>query len=832
MSLPDVTPIASYNGNGATNVAYSFPFKVLADSHVKLYVDGVLSTDTITVTGAGNNAGVEVFTSVAYASDKQVTLRREVPFSQETDLVEGGRLREESLEDALDYGVMQAQQIREQLSRAIQVAPGNTASILPEGADATIGQDANGDLISRSVSEQVTHLGIEPSVSSAVASAAAAAASETASATSETNAATSETNAATSATNSATSAAAAEASNVNASATLGDLSSKSFPVFRVAKKFLQPNLSSDFTMNFPGGGSLTLKKSERPYTEPNAANANYDADINDFIGDIINIINGDVRDYDTQADSGLSGWTETGGAITTVSNATPITGWSAKLATDGGEELSSVIDLTYYGSDTAPLTVPLPLEIRASTGSSPAELPYISHTSAQTLTSAQQALAQSNIGVSGSGSGSGSAIGSDASFVFEGDSITAGGGAQTATPWSEQVETMSNFAGRGSFTTTAVSGSNLAAMEARWSSTVSALAPSSGEEKWILFMVGINDVAGNTLNSSLLSSWFSTAKNYVTRAQAAGFKVCWISPLMRGGHDPVLRDLARLILEEGEAEIRIDAHQHLPRVVGNTYFESDMIHLNEEGGNILAGIVNAAMGSGHYVETWSESYRHSDRTYFNADAFTRTRGEYHTSWGFRLSNGAYGQQDSALILLADSAGSGAVGSGTGSFVLASPAGEHIEFAVSTTGSTQAVRWKMLDAGVLRGSKASSTSDFSQQGSYHLGLASAPGQITIGSQTNDLAMVAPSGSSIIFGTATTGSTQSVTLEVKDTGGIEVDGTIEQSAYTVSNLPSASAGATAFVTDSSAAHAGNSGNVVTGGGANFVPVYYDGTNWIIS
>ena len=380
MSLPDVLPIASYTGNASTSTAYPFPFKVLAASHVKLYIDGVLSNDAITVTGVGDEAGVDVTTSVAYrsASDplggQQVTLRREVPFSQETDLVEGGRIREESLEDALDYSVMQAQQLKEALGRAVQVAPGKTGSNLPSSTNSTIGQDANGDLVSRTAQEELDHLGVGTAATEAAAAAAAAA-------TSETNAATSEANSGTSETNAAASAAAAEASNVNASTALGDLSSKSFPVYRIAKKLFEPNLSSDFTMNFPGGGSLTLKQSERPYAEPNAINASDDDNINDLIGDIINIINGDVRDYDTQADSGLSGWTATGGAITTVSNATPITGWSAKLATDGGEELSGVMDLTYYGSDNTPFTVPLPLEIRANTDSSAPTLPYARKTS-------------------------------------------------------------------------------------------------------------------------------------------------------------------------------------------------------------------------------------------------------------------------------------------------------------------------------------------------------------------------------------------------------------------------------------------------------------------
>jgi lysophospholipase L1-like esterase len=809
MSLPDVLPIASYTGNASTSTAYPFPFKVLAASHVKLYIDGVLSNDAITVTGVGDEAGVDVTTSVAYTSEQQVTLRREVPFSQETDLVEGGRLREESLEDALDYGVMQAQQLKEALGRTVQVAPGKTGSTLPSATNSTIGQDANGDLVSRTAQEEITHLGIGASVTEAAASAAAAAISET-------NAGASETVA-------VASAAAAEASNVSASAAVLDFASKSYPVVRIGKKASEPNITSDVTISFPGGGSLTLKASARPYTEVNAINAQ-NVDVAYLIPDIINIINGDVTDASTGQDYGLS----TGS--TNVDNFTPIQDWSAELATDGGSLVTGLADLTYLGSSPATLTVPLPLEVKAgATLDPPANIPYVAHSGPQTLTVTQQAQARANIGASES------AIGSEASFIFEGDSITAGtpgGGGQTATTWAEQAESLSNFAGRGSFTTTAVSGSKLADMESRWSSQVSALAPSAGEEKWILFMVGINDVAGNTLNSSLLSSWFATAKNYVTRAQAAGFKVCWIAPLMRLPHDEVLRDLARLILEEGEAEIRIDAHQHLPRVVGQSYFEADNLHLNEEGGKILAGVVNHAMGSGYYVETWQETYRHSDRTYFNADAFMRTRGEYHSTWGMRLSNGAFDQQDSAFFYLADSAGAGATGSSSGALVIAPPSGEHIELGVAGSGTTQAVRWKFMDTGILRGSKAGSTTDLSQQGAYQFGMVPANGQVLLGSQTDDFAIVAPSGSPIVFGTATTGVNQSITLEVKDVGGIAVSGTVEQTVYTVATLPSASAGATSFVSDSTQAHASNSGSTVTGGGSNFVPVYYDGSDWRIS
>ena len=380
MSLPDVTPIVSYDGNGSTVTAYPFLFKVLDASHVKLYLDGVLSSDAITVTGVGDDAGVEVFASVEYASEIKVTLRREVPFSQETDLVEGGRLREESLEDALDYGVMQAQQLKEELGRTIQVAPGASGSTLPSATNSTIGQDENGDLVSRTAEEQAAHLGLGSAVTEAAASAAAAASSETNAATSETNAAASE--------------AAAEARNVNASAALLDLSSKSFPTTRIGKKSGEPSITSDVVINFPGGGVITLKASSRPYTEANAINAQ-NVDVDYLVPAIIDIVNGNVTDADTGEDFGLS----TG--ATNIDNFTPIDEWSAKLATDGGTNITDQVDLTYYGSEQTTFTVPLPLEVKANADLAPPEaLPFVKHT-AQTLTDDQKEQARENIGAMG-----------------------------------------------------------------------------------------------------------------------------------------------------------------------------------------------------------------------------------------------------------------------------------------------------------------------------------------------------------------------------------------------------------------------------------------------
>ncbi len=54
------------------------------------------------------------------------------------------------------------------------------------------------------------------------------------------------------------------------------------------------------------------------------------------------------------------------------------------------------------------------------------------------------------------------------------------------------------------------------------------------------------------------------------------------------------------------------------------------------------------------------------------------------------------------------------------------------------------------------------------------------------------------------------------------------------FTVAQLPAASsalAGTRSAVSNSNAAYSGNAGATVAGGGANIVPVFCNGTNWVI-
>ena len=62
-------------------------------------------------------------------------------------------------------------------------------------------------------------------------------------------------------------------------------------------------------------------------------------------------------------------------------------------------------------------------------------------------------------------------------------------------------------------------------------------------------------------------------------------------------------------------------------------------------------------------------------------------------------------------------------------------------------------------------------------------------------------------------------------------LDVDGAVKKAVFTVNTLPTATAGTSCYVSDSNHTHHSNVGQVVASGGSNFVPVYYDGTDWRI-
>ena len=118
MTVSSSTSSVSYSGNGATT-GFSYTFKIFDDSDLvvslKDNATGVSTTQTLTtdytVSGAGTNSGGRVTFVTAPASGKTVIIRRELPFTQETDYVENDPFPAQAHEDALDKLTMLTQQI-------------------------------------------------------------------------------------------------------------------------------------------------------------------------------------------------------------------------------------------------------------------------------------------------------------------------------------------------------------------------------------------------------------------------------------------------------------------------------------------------------------------------------------------------------------------------------------------------------------------------------------------------------------------------------------------------------------------------------------------------
>jgi len=124
MTLSTTIAIKEYTGDGST-VNFSFPYLVFQSSHLTITVDGVTNTDWVAATyGAG--AGVTVTFTTAPANGTDIIIRRIVPFTQTTDFENFDGNPADVTEKQFDLCVMQAQQLDENLDRALVVPVGTS----------------------------------------------------------------------------------------------------------------------------------------------------------------------------------------------------------------------------------------------------------------------------------------------------------------------------------------------------------------------------------------------------------------------------------------------------------------------------------------------------------------------------------------------------------------------------------------------------------------------------------------------------------------------------------------------------------------------------------
>ena len=121
----EVNRAGPYLGNGSTTV-FGFGFKIISDAHLRVILADEAGEESrlafpgaYTVQGVGSDAGGSITLIPAPSVGQSVTILRDVPFVQETDLENQGAYYAETVEAALDLGVQRDQQLLEVLNRAI-----------------------------------------------------------------------------------------------------------------------------------------------------------------------------------------------------------------------------------------------------------------------------------------------------------------------------------------------------------------------------------------------------------------------------------------------------------------------------------------------------------------------------------------------------------------------------------------------------------------------------------------------------------------------------------------------------------------------------------------
>ena len=125
-----------YSGNNSTTV-FPYAFKIFADTDLVITVvttaTGAEETQTITtdytVSGAGDASGGNVTMIIAPTTTEDLVVRRVLPMTQGTDLVDNTSFSLEVLEEGYDRDIMIAQQLQEEIDRCIQAGEASTLDL-------------------------------------------------------------------------------------------------------------------------------------------------------------------------------------------------------------------------------------------------------------------------------------------------------------------------------------------------------------------------------------------------------------------------------------------------------------------------------------------------------------------------------------------------------------------------------------------------------------------------------------------------------------------------------------------------------------------------------
>lgn len=160
MTVSTQTTKVQYTGNGVTT-AFTGTFRILDQTHLTVILTSPAGIDTaqaLTTNYTVSGVSAATFTVtflVAPPSGHTVTITRNVPLTQELDLVLNDEFPSTEIEAALDKSTMAAQQVVEAVSRALKTAASDTAVLqdLPpvaQRASKYLAFDASGNPIAAS----------------------------------------------------------------------------------------------------------------------------------------------------------------------------------------------------------------------------------------------------------------------------------------------------------------------------------------------------------------------------------------------------------------------------------------------------------------------------------------------------------------------------------------------------------------------------------------------------------------------------------------------------------------------------------------------------------
>lgn len=129
--VTEINRSGPYIGNGVA-VSFNYGFRIVSAAHLLVIATTADGDAPLTlgahysVNGVGNVGGGSIVMAAAPAAGVRITILRDVPFTQETDLENHGAYYAETVERAFDLATMRDQQLLEQISRSVKFSPSDT----------------------------------------------------------------------------------------------------------------------------------------------------------------------------------------------------------------------------------------------------------------------------------------------------------------------------------------------------------------------------------------------------------------------------------------------------------------------------------------------------------------------------------------------------------------------------------------------------------------------------------------------------------------------------------------------------------------------------------